>query len=84
MILEDNSVKYLAQLSLVIEHSDPRCDIVAHQGTDGLSIIITPSDPLHKQQVIENILFFHKRIHIKTEFSKSGMIQKTIIFKVPF
>lgn len=78
--LTDNEFKYLNLLSSVIEYSSPRSSTQVRRSSRGLSINIDPSDKDYRQDVIDNLLSFHRTMGLKIKFSSSLAISNLIQF----
>lgn len=80
---EDNTSHYIIGLTSVVQHADPDAKIVINHTPTYLSVVITPN-PDFRQDIITNVLQYHKNLQIKPIFSKSTKIQKTIAYQIPY
>ncbi len=81
-IRPDNERYYFSFIEGLTEFLDKDAYIEVNNASEAISIAIIPSQPEIRQELINNLLTIHKLLGIKTDFSKSTNIQKSIVFQI--
>ena len=81
-ILLDNDQFYINFVLDALKHSDPEANIRIDKYPDEIKVAVTPSDSIHRQHIIQNLLDAHRLFEIKIIFSKSLAISKIVSFLV--
>ena len=82
--VEDNSYIYLYNVLTVLEYSDPGGSLTMKNSAEGYRFTIEPSQEDFKQDIIQNLLFLHRRFKLPIKYSKSLGISRLISFTVDF
>lgn len=83
-IMSDASIVYIDLVRSSAQHADPEAVVNMNKKYDRLDVTIVPSNPNHKEEIIKNILGFHKEMHLIFHFSKSLAKQKNIFYSLYF
>ncbi len=83
-ITRDNDAAYLNHVRYTVETIDPNAQILVNKSEEILSFHINPSSENLRQNLIDKLLEYHRKLNIKIEFSKSLAIQKHISFRINF
>lgn len=80
--VSDNVLELLCIIVTIVNYSDPlhQVKVICHENK--VICYITPSKEDYKQEIIDNLLWINKNLHIKIIFSKSLKIQKNISFEI--
>jgi len=81
---DDNGILYILFILSVLKYSDPDASMDVHNVDKELKVIITPSNPDFKDEIIDNIVAAHRMMKLKAEFSKSTIISKGIYYSIIF
>ena len=83
-IPDDNSILYIGFVTSVLGYADPDASMNIHYINDELKISITPSIPEFRQDIINNMVYVHRLLKLKPEFSKSTLVEKGVHYSVSF
>lgn len=81
-IRPDNESYYFSYIEGLTEFVDREASIQVNPASEAISIAIVPSVPETRQDIIGALLSIHKILGIKTDFSKSTNIQKSIVYQI--
>lgn len=78
----DNEVTYVQVILSALEYSDPNSSITMRKVQEGYRFNITPSSDMFRQEIIDNLLYLHREMHIPIKYSKSLERSKIVSFTV--
>ena len=81
-IMNDNDETYFAHLEGILSSVDEHANVMITKQNDAYHFRIAPSLPKYTNNIIEELINFHKMINIHLLFSKSIKSSGTIAFKI--
>ena len=81
-ILPDNEEHYFSFLEGVVYSIDDTASIMIIKNSEGYLFRIAPSLTKYSQSILNELLGFHKLLHIKLDLSKSIRTNGVITFKI--
>lgn len=79
-VLPENFKQFLLQLDGVVNYSDPDSEIDIRKSSTGYAITIIPKEPEFRQDIINNVLYYHRLLKIPLKFSSSLQRQRNVSF----
>ena len=82
-ILDDNILSVFELMQDILLYSDPeyRFKLSYKKGEDVIGHVF-PSKPEYKQEIIDNLMHFNRKMGLKVRYSKSLKISKTVSFTI--